>query len=446
MIKKLNIFGEIIQYCFMKRLIYCRNTLSNFRNLIAVAALLNFSIMHIHGQIPEANYDEMKVPVYDLPDPLLLHDGSAATNTAQWWNQRRPEILSLFEREVYGKTPKVDTYTDFVVLQHASPVFGGKAIRKEVMAYFTSNRQGPSITILLYLPRSTKPVPVFAGLNFKGNHTVTDDPGVTLSTSWNAANNPRGQDSLSWPVEHIIDRGFGVATVFYGDIDPDYDDGFLNGIHPLFYATGQSKPAPDEWGAIGAWAWGLSRVMDYLLTDKDVDASKVGVIGHSRLGKAAVWAGAQDQRFALVVSNNSGCGGVALSKRAFGETVAAINTRFPHWFCDNFNRYNNNENALPVDQHMLVALIAPRPVYIASAAEDLWADPYGEFLAALYADKVYKLLGTEGLPVTQQPPLNHPVAATIGYHIRTGKHAITRYDWDRYIDFAEMHFNQKTTP
>ncbi|MBN2814045.1 MAG: acetylxylan esterase [Bacteroidales bacterium] len=402
--------------------------------------------MPVHSQIPEANYDESKVPVFDLPDPLLMQNGSAVNGAAQWWNQRRPEIMSLFEREVYGKTPHRDIHTEFVVIQHASPAFGGKAIRKEVKAYFTRDRKGPFMTILMYLPRSVKPVPVFVGLNFNGNHTVADDPEITLSTSWNAADNPRGQDSLSWPVEHIIDRGFGVATVFYGDIDPDYDDGFVNGIHPLFYAAGQSKPAPDEWGAIGAWAWGLSRVFDYLLTDKDVDASKVAVIGHSRLGKAAVWAGAQDQRFAMVISNNSGCGGVALSKRAFGETVAAINTRFPHWFCDNFNQYNHNENALPLDQHMLVSLIAPRPVYIASAAEDLWADPYGEFLAALYADKVYKFLGTEGLSVTRQPALNRPAAATIGYHIRTGKHAITRYDWDRYIDFAEMHFNQKPLP
>jgi hypothetical protein len=403
-------------------------------------------------QASQANYDEGKDPTFELPDPLLFEGGGEVRDSAAW-RTRRSEISKLFEQSVYGRTPKLSVRQRHVVKSVEAEALEGKATRKIVTLYFEREDKKLEVDLLVYLPRTApRPVPVFAGLNFYGNHTIHSDPEIPLPRSWvrnnenfgitenRATDASRGIRTSRWPVEQILDRGYGVATIYYGDIDPDFDDGFQNGVHPLFYGAGKNRPAPDEWGSIGAWSWGLSRAMDVFDKDPDIDHHRIAVMGHSRLGKASLWAGAQDERFALVVSNNSGCGGAALSMRQFGETVERINSAFPHWFCFNFKKYNSRENQLPVDQHMLLALIAPRPVYVASAKEDRWADPKGEFLSALHASSVYELLGKTGLGVTEMPSLEAPAMGTVGYHVRSGGHDVTLYDWERFMDFADLHF------
>ena len=403
----------------------------------------------------ETNYDEQKVPEYTLPDPLLMSNGNKVANARAWRSERRPEILDLFRTHVYGRSP-VERPVNmlFKVFDLDRKALGGLAVRKQVTVFFTGDEKGPKMDILVFLPKNVeKPVPTFVLLNFGGNHTVHTDPKIRLSMIWmrpgagvenhRATEQSRGKSASRFPIEQILKRGYGLATIYYGDIDPDFHDGFKNGVHPAFDTRSDHGRESDAWGSIGAWAWGLSRAMDYFETDADIDQSKVAVLGHSRLGKTALWAGAQDQRFAIVISNNSGCGGAALSRRCFGETVKRINTSFPHWFCENFKKFNGREDELPVDQHMLIALIAPRPVYVASADEDLWADPRGEFLSCRQAGPVYQLLGEVGLPVKQMPDLNQPVrGGRVGYHIRSGRHALTEYDWKRYMDFADGHFGR----
>ncbi len=410
----------------------------------------------------EPNYDEAKIPEYTLPDPLVLQDGTAVTDAETWKTKRRPELVKLFEEHVYGRPPAKPEALHFETLDNEPQALDGTATRRQVRIYLTEGSDGPFLDLLMYIPNEGRPVPAFLGLNFNGNHSIAADPNIRLNMNWmrdkgagivdnKATDDSRGTSASRWPVEMIVKRGYALTTMYYGDIDPDTDDNFQNGVHAVFdkqvtgeLAEGDPRPT-DAWGSIATWAWGLSRALDYLEHDADIEATRVAVLGHSRLGKTSLWAGAVDERFALTISNDSGCGGAALSRRAIGETVARINDVFPHWFNDKFQEYNNNESALPVDQHELIALIAPRPVYVASAVEDTWADPRGEFLSAYYANPVYKLLGTPGLPSesTDPPTVDEPLkTGTIGYHLRTGKHDVTTFDWTQYLDFADLHLKK----
>ncbi len=405
------------------------------------------------AQKSEPISDESKVPAYELPEVLKTFSGRTVKNVKTWEKKRRPEILSVFENQVYGKVPGELKISDVEMLEQDSDAFGGLAIRKQLALVFRNNGKTLRAEVLMYLPKSDSKVPVFLSYNFLGNHTVCDDPHIRLTESWvpdqpaygiinnQVTEQSRGVDSNRWPIERILKAGYGIVTMYYGDIDPDKND-FSDGIHPFFYTGNQQKPRLNEWGSLSAWGWGLSRILDYLETDPQVDAHRVAVMGFSRLGKAAVWAGAQDVRFAMVISNESGCGGAALSRRKFGETLAVINKNFPHWFCDNFKFYSDMESALPVDQHMLLALVAPRPLYVASAEDDWWSDPKGEFLAAKFASPVYNLMGLPGLPATDMPAVNEPVMGTIAYHIRSGKHDVTDFDWDQYLKFADMYLKR----
>jgi hypothetical protein len=285
-----------------------------------------------------------------------------------------------------------------------------------------------------------------------GNHSVSTEPDIALSTRWlpnrpdgkvvnnRATEAARGVQLSRWPLELIISKGYAVATAYYGDLEPDHPEGWKTGIRSVLGPPTDQKS--DNWQAIGVWAWGMSRMLDYLETDGSVDAKRAIALGHSRQGKAALWAGAQDARFAAVISNESGEGGAALARRVFGETIERINTSFPYWFCPQYRTYNNRPEALPIDQHELLALIAPRPLYVASAQGDQWADPKGEFLSARQTDPVYKLYGKKGIGTDTWPPIHTPVGETVRYHIRAGEHDVKRYDWEQFLDFADRQFRK----
>jgi hypothetical protein len=395
------------------------------------------------------------------PDILTMRNGQPVTDPQSWWKVRRPEILELLETQEYGRMPggklaaKVTPKFRLDLIDRKA--LGGKAIRKQVTISFPGVKDSPKLHLLLYVPARYGAVPVVLGLNFNGNQTIDPDPGIDLSEIWvpdpasksggrikvRAAENTRGSAASQWQLEKILARGYGLATIYCGDIEPDFSGGMQYGVRQMFVQSKQAKPAPDAWGAIGAWAWGLSRGLDYLQTDADVDGQKVAVFGFSRLGKAAVWAGGRDQRFAMVISNESGQGGVGLSHRKAGERLEHLNNAFPHWFATNYRQYIGREEELPVDGHFVLALVAPRPVYVASAELDTSSDPKGEFQAAAEVSRVYRLLGKQGLGATEMPALNQPVTGDVGYHVRSGKHDVTAYDWDQYLDFMEKHLGKQ---
>ena len=371
--------------------------------------------------------EESGVPAYTLPDLL------AGTKTVkEWEKKRRPELYSLFEQEMFGTVPTKPEGLHFQVRESAPDALDGLATRRQVRIYFDAEETLYE-DLLLYIPNGRKdPAPAFLGVNFRGNHTIGPDPSVLLPDSLRYRKDyildRRGSQSSRWPLRTILERGYAVATFCCEDVVPDADG--YPGIRAAYPGY--------TWGALAAWGWGHSRALDYLETDADVDAGRVAVFGHSRMGKAALWAGARDTRFAMVISNASGCGGAAISRRRFGETVRRINTHFPYWFCGNFHKYGDNEDMLPFDQHELLALIAPRPLYVESGSEDSWADPHGEFLSLSGAAPVYELYGYEGFEDSEWPAVEQPVSkGRNGYHIRRGRHDIQEYDWLRFLDFAD---------
>ncbi|MCL2743824.1 MAG: acetylxylan esterase [Planctomycetaceae bacterium] len=425
---------------------------------VSIAALF-LSLVFLSGNFAaQPNYDESKVPNYILPDPLTMQYGRKVTTPEQWTKERRPELLKLFEEHMFGKATLFRTgntvfKTRFEYLS-SKPVYDGKGIQHQFQIVWYRDNDEHRVDVLAYVPKSEKKVPAFIGLNFMGNHTVYTDPDIRIPIIWDRSKgtcapgkeNDRGLQAHRWTVPLFLERGYALVTAYYCNIEPDFNGGYRHGVRRFLYKEGE-KQKPDEANTIATWAWGLSEMLDAIEHFQDklgIDPTKMAVNGHSRLGKTALWAGAIDQRFAMVISNDSGLGGAALIRRRFGAPVQVLPEQFPHWCCENLNSRFGKSNpdvvSLPIDAHQLIALSAPRPVYIASATEDLWADPKGEFLSAFHADPVYRLLGTNGIGgVTEMPPPDQSVGGIIRYHVRTGKHDIVEFDWKNYCDFADKY-------
>ncbi len=394
------------------------------------------------------NYDETKAGGYKLPDPLSLANGQPVRDARTWTAKRRPEILQLFEENEYGRSPGRPAAMSFDVFDKGTPAFDGKGTRRQVTIYFSQDKSGPKMDLLLYVPsRAAKPVPLLLNASFSANSTTVNDPGVKTGEIWGRDHKkvPAGQGPNFGRIDvaRLLDAGFGFATFYYGDVDPDFLGGVSMGVRTLYLKPGQTEPAPGEWGAIAAWAWGISRAIDYLETDKAVDAKRVAITGVSRLGKTVMWAGAHDQRVALVIASCSGEGGAALSRRNYGETIAHLTapSRYPYQFAANYAKYAEHVDQFPVDAHMLVALMAPRPVLLQTGSTDGWSDPRGEFLAAVAAAPVYRLFGKQALDTEEMPAAGQPILHTIGYLMHEGGHGTIASDWDTYLKFLEMHLH-----
>lgn len=395
------------------------------------------------------------------PDPLVTAGGRPVTDAAEFTRVRRAELLRAFAEDVYGETPAGKLPMAVKVTSEDASALGGLAIRRQITLTVGTAGKTRDLHLLLYLPAKAKgAVPVFVGLNFDGNASTTTDPGVDLGEVWTPdpketgiplgslknnlhqapAENLRGHDAGKWPFAEIVKAGYGAATMYAGDVEPDYATGIGFGVRPLFFRAGQYMPELHDWGAIGAWAWGLSRVADYLSNAPGVDGKALILTGHSRMGKAALWAAAQDERFAMVISNESGQGGAGLSHREAGETIWHLNLAFPYWFSGAFHAYNGRTQAYPLDGHLLLSLIAPRPLFVASAEEDSFSDPKGEFASAKAASAVYQLYGKTGLGEGDSFAVGKLMGTDVRYYCRTGKHDMLLEDWQRYIAFADGYF------
>jgi hypothetical protein len=391
------------------------------------------------------NYDEAHVGAYTLPDVLKMQNGKEVTDAKTWTEERRSEIVKLFEEHQFGKMPPQPASLSFTVFDTGTSVFNGKAIRKQVTVYFTKDTSDHKMDLLIYLPaKAQKPVPLLLMVSFSANSNMVDDPGVKQGYVWTKEGNKvpasqsRGFGKID--VESFISAGIGIATVYYGDIEPDFKTGFKYGIRGVYLKPGMKEPAPDEWGAISAWAWGLSRAMDYFETDKQIDAKRVALQGTSRLGKTVLWAGAHDERFKLVIASCSGEGGAAISRRDYGENIKHMTdtSRYYYQFAPNWHSYASDFNASPVDAHMLVALMAPRPLLLQTGDTDYWSDPKGEFLAAVAAEPVYELFGKKG-PTGPMPAAGEQTYLfnTLGYYMHSGGHGTVPSDWPLFIEYLK---------
>lgn len=391
-----------------------------------------------------SNYDEAKVGAYTLPDPLVLRSGERVRDAATWETRRRPELIKLYEDEIYGRVPATASRVSFEVAGTEAGALDGAAVRKHVVLRFTRAANAPGdaggepvkVDVVLFLPaKATGPVPVLLHALF-GYPPGIEPPPAPPSADGKAAPAPRRFNDAG-PMADLLARGYGYATVRYTAFEGDRAEAHTTGLRRLALAHGQEKPAAGEWGAIAAWAWGLSRVLDYLETDRAVDARRVGLIGHSRLGKTVLWAGARDPRFAVIFSSCSGEMGAALARRDYGETVDDMAANFPWQFAGVFQKYAGRWAEMPVDAHTLISLCAPRPVFVTGGTQDQWADPHGEFLAQVAAGPVYRLLGARDLGVTTLPPLDTPIiTGELGFHYHTGGHTITPVDWQAFLEFA----------
>lgn len=398
------------------------------------------------------NYTEAKVGAYTLPDALRLQNGEPVKDAATWFARRRPEIRKLIEQHWFGRAPGRPEAMRFEVTEPQGSAFAGKAIRRQVTIRFTTEAGGPSIDLLLYLPANASgPVPVFLNMSFFANNLAVNDAGVKVGRRWDretkaqvpATPPPPGSRRFpAFPVEKFLEQGIGVATFNKDDLAPDFTGSEGMGVKSLYLKPGQTKPAADEWGAIAAWAWGASRALDYLETDKGVDAKRVAIYGVSRLGKTALWAGASDERFAMVIASCSGEGGAAIARRNYGENLAHMSSpaRYAYQFAANYGSYANRVGEWPVDANLLLAIIAPRPLLLQTGSTDKWSDPYGEFLAAVAVEPVYALLGKKGLGTRQLPEAGEAILHDLDYVMHDGGHGVVPADYDVYTRFLNLHF------
>jgi (4-O-methyl)-D-glucuronate---lignin esterase len=386
-----------------------------------------------------SNYSEERIPPYTLPDPLVMESGERVASAAKWFQDRRGEILKFYQDEIYGHVPAHTPKVVWRVTETDTSARGGTAIMKRVVGTMGELPDGPRMNLTVYLPaKATTPVPVLLNLTFAFGAGGRSGKAPTAGQSIPSARAFGGGFDF---VGEVLSRDWGYASLGYTDIQPDRADRWSEGVIGLALREGQSKPAPDEWGTISAWAWGISRAIDYLETDQAVNAKQVAITGTSRLGKTVLWAGAQDERVAAVFAVVSGEMGASLIRRDWGETLDDMAQNFPWQFSGNFQKWVGKWNDLPVDQHMLIALCAPRPVYVNGGLSDQWSDPKGEFLSLVAAGPVYRLLGAKDLGVTELPALDEPITSgDLAFHYHSSGHTAVPADWKAFLEFSQRHF------